>query len=131
MGLPVSEDRIAETEAKLGRRLPEGFRALSMASNGGSTIRIGGDDFDVLAVWDPTDRKRMSRSANHVMRETESLYRDLGEFLPSGGVVLATNAGGDPLMQLPDGSLVIWSMRTGKARPAPTVDWASGHRQRA
>jgi hypothetical protein len=129
MGLPVSEERIAETEAKVGRRLPEGFRELTKKSNGGASIRIGSTYFDVYAIWDPTDRKSMSRSANHVVRETEAIYRDLGDFLPAGGAVLASNAGGDPLIQLPDGTLVIWSYRTHKTRPAPPVDWASGFRR--
>jgi hypothetical protein len=129
MGLPVSEEHIAETEAKFGRRLPEGFRELTKQSNGGATIRIGSGYFDVYAVWDPTDRKTMSRSANHVIRETESMYRDLGAFLPPGGIVLASNEGGDPLIQLPDDTLVIWSFRTHKVRPASPVDWASGIRR--
>lgn len=39
----------------------------------------------------------MGRSANHIIRETESLYRDVGELLPPGGIVLRSNAGGDEL----------------------------------
>ena len=129
MGLPVSEERIAEAEVKLGRRLPEGYRELTKRSNGGATIRIGSGYFDVYAVWDPTDRKTMGRSASHVIRETEAIYRDLGAFLPAGGIVLASDEGGNPLIQLPDDILVIWSFRTHKARPAPPVDWASGIRR--
>ena len=129
MGLPVTEERIAETEAKLGRRLPEGFRTLTKQSNGGTSIKVGRESFEVYAVWDPTDRKSIGRSANHVIKETESIYRDLGEYLPAGGVVLASNAGGDPLIQLPDGSLAIWSFETHKVRAAPDVDWDSGMRR--
>jgi hypothetical protein len=129
MGLPVDDERIAETEARLGRPLPEGFRELTKQSNGGTSIKVGGTSFDVYAVWDPSDRKRMGRSANHVIRETESMYRDLGDFLPAGGVILASNAGGDPLIQLPDGMLVVWSFRTHKVRPVPEVDWAAGVRR--
>ena len=83
----------------------------------------------MYAVWDPTDRKTIGRSANHVIRETESIYRDLGEFLPPGGVVLANNAAGEPLIQLPDGSLVICSFSPYRMRPAPDVDWDSGLRR--
>ena len=123
MGLPVGEELIAEAEAKLGRRLPEGFRERTKQANGGTAVKIGGKWFELYPVWDPTNRKTVRRSFNNVVRETESLYRALGEFLPEGGVVLGSNAYGDPLILLPDESLVIWGHRTGKTRPAPVIDW--------
>ena len=124
MGLPVAEERIVETETQLGRRLPDGFRERTKQSNGGTDIKVGRTRFTLYAVWDPTDRKTMTRSASHVIRETESLYRYLGDLLPPGGVVLGSDNGGNALLVLPDDSIVVWTHGDPtKPRPADGCSW--------
>jgi hypothetical protein len=77
---PVGDDRIEEAEALLGRRLPGGLRDRLMRDNGGE-IEVDGYPGDnsiwfLHPVWAPTDRRRISRTANHIVGETREAHDD-------------------------------------------------------
>jgi hypothetical protein len=93
-------------EARLGRRLPESHRQRLIRNNGGQ-IRAARQDWTLFPVWDPTDRRTMSRTAGHIIRENEALLRDWPDVLPTGYIAIADNGGGDCLVLGP-GSDDVW-----------------------
>jgi hypothetical protein len=123
VAFPVDEARIAAAEEALGRRLPHGLRERLRRDNGGEIPVEGypGDDvWQLHPVWDDGDRKRMARTASHVVRETD----EHGELLPEGTVVIGDNGSGD-LLVLPAGSdnPAWWDHETGDLQPI-TTDWS-------
>ena len=123
MGFPVDEPRIAAAEEALGRRLPDGLRERLQRDNGGELTVEGypGDEiWQLHPVWDDGDRRRIKRTANHIVSETE----ENAEPLPDGAVVVATNNTADILV-LPPGSddPAWWDHETGELHPV-TTDWA-------
>ncbi|MBM7366364.1 SMI1/KNR4 family protein [Gordonia hydrophobica] len=108
MAFPVSEDRIRIAEEKLGRQLPSVLRERLMADNGGEVEDDRRDGWILHPVRDDTDRKRLTRTANDIVRETESA-REQADF-PSGAVAIAEDGTGDALILLPGSDeIYIWS----------------------
>lgn len=95
MPFPVSEAELSKTEQKMGVRFPEAFRRAMMIENGGA-VRTREDDWDLYPFFDTSDRKRLSRTANDIVRETVSA-RDWPSF-PADGVAIASNGCGDLLL---------------------------------
>ncbi|AQR61521.1 hypothetical protein BZG35_07540 [Brevundimonas sp. LM2] len=120
MAFPATEATIAEAERSIGRSLPPDLRARLARSNGGD-ITIADDSWSLIPVRDVTDRKRLSRTANDIVRETEQA-RAWRNF-PKEGFAVASNGTGDLLILIP-GSLDVhhWCHETG-AVAAVTVDW--------
>jgi hypothetical protein len=117
VAFPVDEERLAAAEEALGRRFPDGLRARLLRDNGGEiTVEGHPGVWQLHPVWDDGDRKRMGRTANHVVRETE----EHGE-VPGGAVVIAANGTGD-LLVLPEGSddPAWWDHETGELHPVRT-----------
>lgn len=86
MPWPVSADAIRSAETILGVRFPTDFVAGMRAMNGGELRAL--DDVWVLCPFrDTSDRKRISRTSNDIVRETSS-FREL-EWFPVGAVVIA------------------------------------------
>jgi hypothetical protein len=99
MPFPGSEELLAAAETILGRRLPPHHRARLVADNGGA-VEAAGDDWQLFPVWDPTDRRTMGRTANHIVRENAALADWPG--IPAGFLAIAANGTGDMLGLLPD-----------------------------
>lgn len=111
MALKVTASRIAEAEARLGLQLPPALKARLLEANGGE-ISAAGEDWDLHPVWDPTDRKTASRSANHIEVETR-VARSWTDF-PAQGVSVAMNASGDRLVIFPGATTIeLWDHETG------------------
>jgi hypothetical protein len=112
---------------QLGRRLPDTLRARLRRDDGGE-IEVAGYPGDnaiwfLHPVWDPGDRKRISRTANHVVRETREARETIGD-LPAGAIVIADNGTGDLLLVLGEGDDVVWwDHETGDVEPV-SVNWA-------
>jgi hypothetical protein len=121
MAFPVSDDFIAAAEEALGRRFPTAMRTRLARSNGGE-IAAADDDWILHPVRDDTDRKRLSRSANDIVRET-GVAREWAKF-PEGGIAIASNGGGDLLVLLRNSDdLFHWDHETGEVKRVD-VDWA-------
>lgn len=117
MAYPGSEDLVAAAEEILGRRLPEQHRQRLIQENGGE-VRAIGEDWTLYPVWDPTNRKTMGRSTNHIVRENEALRREWPDVWPDGVVAIADNDGGDYLVLSPDEDAVrLWDHETGEMIP--------------
>ena len=115
MPFPVAEERVRACEDALGVRLPEPLRSALKTDNGGE-IATPHDLWRLHPVEDTSDRKRLSRTANHIVRETRAAH---GYGLPADLVVLADNESGDHLV-LRDGTVSIWRLETG-LEPAPPL----------
>ena len=121
MAFPVAEIHIAAEEQKLGRVLPVELRARLLRQNGGE-VRTSDDIWQIFPVFDPSDRKRIARTANHIERETASL-RKWTDF-PAGTVALAANGSGDALILCAgSGTSRRWHHETGKATLV-VVEWS-------
>jgi hypothetical protein len=120
MAFPTTEDRIAAAEAQLGTRLPAEYRNRLISQNGGE-LETADDSWQVFPVFDSSDRKRASRSANHIVRETQQAATWPG--FPEGAVAIASNGTGDLLVFLPrdknqlDGRVQLWSHETQECTP--------------
>ncbi|MCE9531342.1 MAG: SMI1/KNR4 family protein [Planctomycetes bacterium] len=90
---------VQQAQEKFGRTLPLGYVARICQSNGGQ-VNVGSDVFNLFPKFDTTDRKRISRTCNDIVRETVSA-REWPDF-PSGAVAIGDNGTGDKLVFLPD-----------------------------
>lgn len=126
MPFPVAEKHIVETEAKIGRRLPEPLRSRLRQQNGGE-IACPDENWDdwwrLFPVWDPTDRRTVGRTTNHLIRETESLPKELPGIFPDDAIAVGANDGGDYLVvRFGRDELEFWDHETGRLVPA-RLDW--------
>src|SRR6266404_1018511 len=87
MPFSTTIDCITRAESTLGILLPDGYREYLLGTNGGE-LSLGSEDWQIFPVCDDSDRKRASRSASHIVRETE--------------FAVASNGEGDYLLFLPD-----------------------------
>lgn len=70
MAFACTEDTIALTEAELARALPEAYRARLKRRDGGAVTDPQGNEWELHPIRDTTDRRRLQRTANHIVRET-------------------------------------------------------------
>jgi hypothetical protein len=103
MSFPVEEKFIVAAEQELGRPLPEPLRSRLGRANGGE-IEIEGDVWTLHPIPDNSDRKRVSRTANNILRETD-MARSWSGF-PSTAISIAEDGTGDRMV-LREGSNVI------------------------
>lgn len=116
MGFPVTEAKVIAAEERLERRLPEALRARLMRDNGGE---ITADDatWTLHPVFDDTDRKRMPRTGNHIVRETQSA-RDGWQGFRADAIVIADDGSGDLICLLPESDeFVVWRHETAVYAP--------------
>ncbi|HEX8312549.1 MAG TPA: SMI1/KNR4 family protein [Chthoniobacteraceae bacterium] len=121
MPFPVAEEFIAETERKLGVSFPEPFRARMSRKNGGE-LSTDDDDWELYPFFDTSDRKRLARTSNHIVRETAAAREWRG--FPPHAIAIATNGSGDQLVFLPipgtttlQPQPLIWLHETGELQP--------------
>lgn len=118
MAYPTDIEFIEAAESALGVLLPSAWRRRLLSSNGGELFAAE-DDWTIFPVFDSSDRKKASRSANHIVRENQSA-RQWRSFPPTT-VAIAENSSGDYLVFLPlqssPGALgekvFLWSHETG------------------
>jgi hypothetical protein len=106
---------IEAAEAELGASLPISYRDAMSNTNGGE-IEAAGEDWTQYPISDTSDRKRLVRSVNDVIRETQSC-RTWASF-PTSAIAIAGNGAGDQLVFLSDGSrfspfVYVWRHESG------------------
>ncbi|REK05508.1 MAG: SMI1/KNR4 family protein [Planctomycetota bacterium] len=99
MSFPVDERFIRETEKKLGARLPPDYVVKMVKENGGE-VETPPDAWVLYPIFDSSDKKRLKRTCNDVVRETESA-RQWTDFPPEA-VAIGSNGTGDQLVFLRD-----------------------------
>jgi hypothetical protein len=119
MPFPVELEHVRRTEARLGVTFPSGFVTRMLAENGGE-LAIGEEDWSLNPFLDASDKVRLKRTANDIVRETESA-REWSSFPPSA-IAIASNGMGDLLVLLEDparpahlqAAVFMWSHETGE-----------------
>jgi SMI1/KNR4 family protein SUKH-1 len=120
MPFPVDQSFIEAAERQLGRTLPRNLRKRLLRDNGGE-VEAADDDWNLHPVFDTTDRRRIKRTANHIIRETE-LARQWRGF-PPDAIAIAENGTGDRLIVRRDSDEIeIWYHETGETEPV-SVKW--------
>jgi SMI1 / KNR4 family (SUKH-1) len=74
MPFALTEDELRKTESELGAVLPASYRESMKQSNGGA-VEVGGDTWELFPIRDQSNRKLLSRTANHVLCETQSAQK--------------------------------------------------------
>ncbi len=108
---------IETAERALGVSLPTAWRRRLLSSNGGELFLVE-EDWTVFPVFDTSDRKKASRTANDIVRENRSAREWRG--FPLAAIAVAGNGCGDYLVFLPsqssagvlDDKLLLWSHET-------------------
>jgi hypothetical protein len=126
MPFDVDERYVQVAEAALGVDLPGAYRLAMMQSNGG-TIATSDDDWELYPIADDSDRKRLARTLNSIVSETQRARNWRG--FPYGAVALASNGEGDQLVFLADGqalasAVCVWRHETCELVPI-AEDFAS------
>lgn len=98
MPWPINIDAIRAAEKKLGIRFPANF-IMGMKEHNGGNVRVLDDVWILQPFLDTSDKKRMARTSNDIVRETKS-FREM-EWFPQEGVVLAS-LDGNCLLLLPE-----------------------------
>ena len=121
MPFPVEERFIRATEEELGVRFPASFVAKMLNENGGE-VEFGppGSDWcwQLFPFLDSSDKKRLRRTCNDIVRETEASKKWLG-FPPNAVAIGSMDA--DRLVLLPktervdelDHAVYWWDHETG------------------
>jgi len=130
MPFPITAAEIAKTETKTGFTFPLGMKSRLSKNNGGE-IDVVGDSWQLIPFLDATDRKRLARTCNDIVRETAGMRKWRG--FPTDAFVVAQNGSGDYLIIRPDcegstqlGEMIyLWDHETGEHEPvADSLDSA-------
>jgi hypothetical protein len=99
MAFPLDIQFVKRAEARLGRKLPLGY-VVKMCRDNSGQVATGDDEWQLYPIFDDSDRKRLKRTCNDIVRETASA-RDWPGF-PPGALAIGSNGGGDHLVLLAD-----------------------------
>ena len=119
MGFATTEEHIRAAEAALGVRFPAALRERLLRNNGGD-VEAADDVWQLFPVQDATDRKRLSRTVNHVVRETGEARKWPG--FPQTAVAIASDGCGNYLVLDPSGAVLLWDHEDASAVPVE-VTW--------
>lgn len=108
MAFPTDESRIRAAEEALGRSFPDALRQRLMTENGGEIDDVDEGYWFLYPVYDNSDRRRLARSANHVVKETET-WRSEAHGFPPDAVAVADDQEGNAIILLPgDDRFYLW-----------------------
>lgn len=116
MPFPIDEKYIKETEAELNVKFPTEFKNRMMKSNGGELSLSDEFGFELYPFFDKTDRKRISRTCNHIGLETKNA-REWNGF-PESGIAIGADGFGNQLILINNGDgnltdeLYFWNHET-------------------
>ncbi|QKX04116.1 SMI1/KNR4 family protein [Aquimarina sp. TRL1] len=95
MPFSIEEKYIIETESELNVKFPIEFKTWMMKSNGGELI-IHEFEFELYPFFDKSDKKRISRTCNHIGHETKNA-REWNGF-PDNGIAIGSDGFGNQLI---------------------------------
>jgi len=104
MPFPIDEKYIKETESELKVKFPIEFINRMIKSNGGelSPEEFG---FELYPFFDKSDRKRISRTCNHIGLETKNA-REWDGF-PENGIAIASDGFGNQIVLIHNGDGIL------------------------
>jgi hypothetical protein len=97
MPFDLAEQFIIAVESVLGAALPEEYKKAMRLSNGGE-LEVNDDNWSLHPIADSSDRKRLARTAGHILAETK-VCKGWPSF-PENGLAIASNGSGDQLIFL-------------------------------
>ena len=115
MPFPIDEKYIKDTELELNVTFPPEFKNRMMESNGGDLI-LPKFEFELYPFFDKSDRKRISRTCNHIGLETKNA-REWNGF-PENGIAIGADGFGNQLILTHNGNgnlsdeLYFWNHET-------------------
>jgi hypothetical protein len=114
---------IAAAEEKLGASLPNSYKEAMQTSNGGAVLAFD-DVWHLYPILDTSDSKRLKRSCNDILYETNLMHSWAG--WPKNALAIASNGTGDRLVllkenQLYDPAVYVWLHDTGELVPVAGV----------
>ncbi len=95
MPFPVEEKYIKKTENELGVIFPSSYTDKMKIKNGGE-ILIGDNDWIIHPFFDMKDKKRISRTSNHIGYETNEAKKWKG--FPKNSIVIGSDSYGNKLI---------------------------------
>lgn len=98
MAFPIDIKYIIETEQELGLAFPDNFKSKMTQVNGGD-LMTEDDDWQLFPFFDKSDNKRISRTCNHIILETNQAKQ--WDNFPVNGIAIGSNGCGDLLLLLP------------------------------
>ncbi len=98
MAFPIDIKYIIETEQELGLVFPDNFKSKMAQVNGGE-LMTEDDDWQLFPFFDKSDNKRISRTCNNIILETNQAKQ--WENFPVNGIAIGSNGCGDLLLLLP------------------------------
>jgi hypothetical protein len=116
MPFDLAELHVQEAESLLRARFPDSYRRAMMQSNGGK-VEAAGDLWELIPIRDSSSRKRLSRTCNDVLSETDQFR--LWRSWPKRAISIARNGVGDALVLLRNGediqpAIHVWWHETGQ-----------------
>lgn len=104
MPFPLDEKYIIELESDLNVRFPTEFKRRMMKSNGGELI-VDEYAFELYPFYDKSDKKRISRTCNHIGLETKNA-REWDGF-PENGIAIASDGFGNQIVLIHNGDGIL------------------------
>ncbi len=116
MPFDLPDEQLAQTEKLLDAKLPHEYSEAMKIDNGGEASTEE-DHWELYPIKDSSDRKRISRTCNHIISETESC-KGFGNF-PENAISIASNGLGDQMVFLKENNLYkntvyLWLHETGE-----------------
>ena len=118
MPFDLAEKFVVAAESALGASLPDEYKVAMRQSNGGE-VETDDDYWNLYPIADTSDRKRLARTANHILAETQACQGWPG--FPENALAIARNSTGDQLLFLKKGTefgatVYAWSHETGNIK---------------
>lgn len=116
MAFPLDEKYIKETETEFNVKFPSEFKNRMTKSNGGELLISDKFKFELYPFFDKTDRKRISRTCNHIGLETKNA-REWNGF-PDNVIAIGADGYGNQLILTHNGNgnlteeLYFWNHET-------------------
>ena len=95
MPFPIEEKYIIETESKLNVLFPKKFKSKMIKMNGGH-LELGKYEFELYPFFDKSNRKRISRTCNHIELETKNSQKWSG--FPKHSIAIGSDDFGNKLI---------------------------------
>lgn len=117
MPYPIDEKYIKETELELNVKFPNEFKARMIKINGGELI-TDEFEFEIYPFFDKSDKKKISRTCNHIGLETENARKWNG--FPKNGIAIGSDGFGNLIILNHSGNGILtdkvyfWNHETGK-----------------
>ena len=116
MPWPIDKKFISEAEQSIGAALPAEYKISMMSMNGGA-VKTSDDIWSLHPIWDKSNKKRLTRTSNDILRETKAMVAWIG--WPENAICIGSNGTGDALIFLIQKNVVKptvykWNHETGQ-----------------